>query len=213
MPSLRMRALIRLTAGAITAFARAMTAVQAVWGCDPAGLSPRVYFANHASHGDFILIWTVLGARARGRTRPVAGAEYWQGSRLKRFIGGAVFRALLVAREGGTGGDPIGDMAQVLGAGESLILFPEGTRNRSDAPLLPFKSGIYRLFERCPEAEFVPVWIDNLNRVLPKGAIIPVPLMCKVSFGAPLSRIAGEPKEAFLARAQAAVLALAPEGV
>ncbi|MDO5604373.1 MAG: lysophospholipid acyltransferase family protein [Paracoccus sp. (in: a-proteobacteria)] len=206
----------------ITSFARLLTAVRPVWqGLDPERPGLRVYFANHVSHGDFILIWTVLPPRQRRRTRPVAGADYWLRGALRRFIGAEVFRALLIARRrpdetpdtaAQTGDDPIALMAGALDQGDSLIIFPEGTRNLSDADLLEFRSGIWRLAMERPEVELVPVWIENLNRVLPKGAIIPVPLMCQVVFGAPIQLAPDEGKAEFLTRARAALLALKPNG-
>ncbi|MFT4013684.1 MAG: lysophospholipid acyltransferase family protein [Paracoccus sp. (in: a-proteobacteria)] len=206
------KALARLSGRIITFFARAVTAVQPVWqGVDPNAARQRVYFANHASHGDFILIWAVLPPRAQRATRPVAGADYWQAGRLRRFIGIEVFDALLIARKGGGApGAAIARMAGALDAGASLILFPEGTRNQTDAVLLPFRAGLYHLALARPEVDLVPVWIENLNRVLPKGAVIPVPLMCKTIFGAPLHLAAGEGRDAFLARSRAALLALRP---
>jgi 1-acyl-sn-glycerol-3-phosphate acyltransferase len=107
--------------------------------------------------------------------------------------------------------DPIALMASALDAGSSLILFPEGTRNMSDEPLLPFKSGLYHLANARPQVELVPVWIENLNRVMPKGEFVPIPLLCTVTFGAPLSVRDGEDKDAFLGRARTALLGLAPE--
>lgn len=206
------KALARICGRIITFFARAVTAVQPLWqGIDPGETRQRVYFANHASHGDFILIWAVLPPRAQRATRPVAGADYWQSGRLRRFIGSEVFDALLIARKGdGPPGAAIGQMVGALDAGASLILFPEGTRNQTDATLLPFRSGLYHLAQARPEVDLVPVWIENLNRVLPKGAVIPVPLMCKTIFGAPLRLGAGEDRDAFLARSRAALLALRP---
>ncbi|MEH6776342.1 MAG: lysophospholipid acyltransferase family protein, partial [Cereibacter changlensis] len=172
----------------------------------------RVYFANHASHGDFVLIWTVLPPRLRQVTRPVAGADYWLASRLRRFIGREVFDAVLIDRNPATrSADPVTEMALALDAGASLIVFPEGTRNMTEAPLLPFKSGLYHLAKARPGVDLVPVWIDNLNRVMPKGGIIPIPLICTVTFGAPLHLEPEEPKQAFLDRAQAALLALSPK--
>lgn len=206
------KVLARICGRIITFFARAVTAVQPVWqGVDPGETRQRVYFANHASHGDFILIWAVLPPRAQHATRPVAGADYWQSGRLRRFIGSEVFDALLIARKGdGPPGAAIGQMVGALDAGASLILFPEGTRNQTDAALLPFRSGLYHLARSRPGIDLVPVWIENLNRVLPKGAVIPVPLMCKTIFGAPLHLAPGEDREAFLTRARAALLALRP---
>ncbi|WP_367714295.1 lysophospholipid acyltransferase family protein (plasmid) [Nitratireductor sp. GISD-1A_MAKvit] len=204
-----MAILARLAAGGITLFARFITAVRAVWdGIEPVPRQ-RVYFANHVSHGDFILLWTVLPANMRRQTRPVAGADYWLKSPIRRFIGRDVFNAVLIDRDRRTrADDPIRQMADALDGGASLIIFPEGTRNETDNPLLPFKSGIFHLAKARPEIDLVPVWIDNLNRVMPKGEFVPVPLICTVTFGAPLRLDAGEKKDAFLARARAALLSI-----
>jgi 1-acyl-sn-glycerol-3-phosphate acyltransferase len=101
-------------------------------------------------------------------------------------------------------------MAQAIAQGSSLILFPEGTRNTTDEPLLPFRSGLYHLAKAKPEIELVPVWIDNISRVMPKGEMLPIPLLCSVIFGAPIELQAGEGKDAFLSRARSALLALRP---
>lgn len=206
------RILAWLTASGIVVFARLVTAVHARWhGCEPRPVQ-RVYFANHCSHGDFVLLWTVLPPGLRQATRPVAGADYWTGSALKRFIGCDVFRSLLIERDPARrrqDQNPVAQMSEALDAGDSLIVFPEGTRNTGDTRLLPFKSGLFHLAESRPDVELVPVWISNLNRVLPKGEIIPVPLICSVTFGSPLHRLSAESKADFLARAEQSLLALA----
>jgi 1-acyl-sn-glycerol-3-phosphate acyltransferase len=204
--------LAEVTGLAIILFARLVTAVRAIWaGIEPVPVQ-RVYFANHASNGDFILIWTVLPPALRRRTRPVAGLDYWLASPLRRFIGEKVFNAVLIDRrpEMRTE-DPIEQMARALDEGASLILFPEGTRNMTDTPLLPFRSGLYNLSVRRPEVVLVPVWIENLNHVMPKGKIVPIPLLCTVTFGAPIRVSPGEERTAFLDRASAALLSLRPE--
>ena len=101
-------------------------------------------------------------------------------------------------------------MVTALDQGGSLIIFPEGQRNSSDDPLLPFKSGLFHLAKTRPEVDLVPVWIANLNKVMPKGEVIPLPLICTVTFGTPLHLAADEPKDAFLARAAQSLLALQP---
>ncbi len=205
------RAAAWLTSGAIRIFARLITAVQADWrGSEPLG-GQRIYFANHNSHGDFILIWSVLPTQARKHTRAVAGADYWGGKGLRRFIGQDVFNTVLIERlREKRSVDPVETMCQALDGGDSLIIFPEGTRNLSDDVLLPFKSGIFHLASARPDIDLVPVWIDNLNRVMPKGEFVPVPLMCKTIFGAPLRLEPGESKDDFVNRARDALLDLRP---
>ena len=167
----------------------------------------KVYYANHGSHGDFLLVWISLPRRWRTHTRPVAGSDYWLTGRIRRFIIQNVFNALLIPRHS----DRPQEITEQMNEGASLIVFPEGTRNTDDnTVLLPFKSGIYHLADTRPGTEFVPLWIDNINRVLPKGKFLPIPLLCEVHVGTPLSLREGETKEAFLERSRNALLALAP---
>jgi 1-acyl-sn-glycerol-3-phosphate acyltransferase len=191
--------------------AGALTGVRPLWRGTEPGPQQRVYFANHGSHADFVLIWATLPSLLRRQTRPVAARDYWAMSAGKRFIAQHVFNALLIDRKpAGSRHTPVDDMAAALETGASLIIFPEGTRNTGDEALLPFKSGLYHLSRQFPQAELVPIWIDNVRRVIPKGEWLPIPMICSVSYGPPLDRLADEAKESFLQRAQAAVLALRP---
>ncbi len=203
----------RLMAGlvgtAITLFAHLVTAVRPIWdGIEPT-TKQRVFFANHNSNADTVLIWTVLPPALRTRTRPVAAADYWLGSAIKQFIGQDVFNTVLIERRPEhRQQDPIEQMTEALNEGASLILFPEGTRNTTDETLLQFKPGLFHLAIAKPEVELVPVWIENLNSVMPKGEVVPIPLLCTVRFGAPVHLAPGEEKAAFLDRARTALLAL-----
>ena len=158
-----------------------------------------------------MLIWTVLPRALRPLTRPVAGADYWDRPGLRGFVGRNVFNALMIDRNPKPGAPhPVELMAKALAEGSSLILFPEGTRNTTEEPLLPFRSGLYHLGKAKPDIELVPVLIDNISRVIPKGEFLPVPLLCSVTFGAPILVHDGEDKTTFLARARTALLALKP---
>jgi len=203
------RAAIFLAGNAILLFARFVTAVQPVWAGSAPEQRQRIYFANHTSNGDFVLIWAVLPRHMRQRTRPVAALDYWLTTPLRAFVGRDVFNAVLIDRrpEMRTE-DPLEVMLAALDAGASLIIFPEGRRNEAPGGLLPFRSGLYNLGAARPGVELVPTWIRNLGRVMPKGEVIPVPLNCTVSFGAALHVGEGEGREAFLARASAALAAL-----
>jgi 1-acyl-sn-glycerol-3-phosphate acyltransferase len=200
-----------LSAYALCLFTKALTGARMLWiGCAPAATT-RVYFANHNSHGDFALIWACLPDDLRERTRPVAGADYWLKGKLRTYVAERVIRAVLIDRNAQTRKeDPIQQMADVIEQGDSLIVFPEGTRNTTEETLLPFKSGIYRLASARPEVEFVPVWIENARRVMPKGKLLPLPLLCTLIVGAPLTIAAGEERDAFVARTRDALLALRP---
>jgi 1-acyl-sn-glycerol-3-phosphate acyltransferase len=175
-------------------------------GSEP-GKAQRIYFANHTSHIDTLAIWSALPIRLRRHTHPVAARDYW-GSGLKRYIATRALGAVLIdrARENAEV-DPLEPLRACLREGESLIIFPEGTRGSTAVPAR-FRSGLYRLATEFPSVELVPVYLDNLHRSLPKGAALPVPMVCTVRFGAPLPRREGESREDFLERARAAVIAL-----
>ena len=195
-----------MIAGAI----QLLTGAQCRWlGVEP-NSSQRIYFANHRSNLDAPVIWAALPSLLRAKTRPVAAKDYWEKSRLRRWLANEVFHVVLIERSGITvHNNPLVKMDEALDAGSSLILFPEGTRQvAEDAGMNLFKPGLWHLARKHPDVELVPVWLENLNRILPKGEIIPLPLLASVTFGAPLHLESGENKPDFIARAQAAVAAL-----
>ena len=197
-------------AGALLAFvARLITGAQGHWkGCPPKA-EQRIYFANHQSHLDWVLIWAALPRDLRATTRPIAARDYWTSSRLKEWITTEVFHAVYVSRVRTDDQDPLEPLVQALSQGDSLVIFPEGTRSNKGEPQA-FKSGLYHLAEQFPNVSLIPAWIDNVQRVMPKGEVVPVPVLCTVTFGAPLQLQPGEDKREFLARARSAVLAVRP---
>ena len=189
--------------------ARLITGAQGHWyGCPPKA-EQRIYFANHQSHFDWVLIWAALPRDLRAATRPIAARDYWTSSRLKHWITREVFNAVYVSRQRQADEDPLEPLMEALRNGDSLVIFPEGTRGNKPEPAA-FKAGLYHLAEAFPEVQLIPAWIDNVQRVMPKGEVVPVPLLCTVTFGAPMQLAADEDKRAFLDRARVAVLALRP---
>ncbi len=169
---------------------------------------PFVIFANHSSHLDFATIWAALPAEVRLFVRPVAGRDYWERTALRRWIAMRVFNAVLIERKKITvATNPLEPMLAALAGGASLIVFPEGTRG-ADGVIQPFKGGLYHLAQSRQATPFVPVLLDNLNRILPKGEFLAVPLIATIAVGAPLHIGAGETKVDFLLRARQALEAL-----
>ncbi|MEO7797740.1 MAG: lysophospholipid acyltransferase family protein [Opitutaceae bacterium] len=167
-----------------------------------------IFFANHSSHLDFALIWAALPSAQRRRTRPVAGRDYWDKTAARRWIACRCFRAVLIERQKVTvASNPMEPMLAALDAGASLIVFPEGTRSL-DGRLQPFKAGLYHMTKARPALPLVPIWLDNLNRILPKGEFLAVPLIASVAAGAALHFDPAESKPGFLARVQSALSAL-----
>ncbi|MDM0050279.1 lysophospholipid acyltransferase family protein [Variovorax sp. J22R115] len=258
--------LAKFTGWGLLALIRLLTGAQARWwGCPPKA-EQRIYFANHQSHLDLVMIWAALPEELRGITRPIAARDYWANTPFKRWITTEVFNAIYVERGGGapvvppappaqppaeriepsfddvpppdpapvepwtsqgelplsqpaaepvpaaTPGSlealaPLQPLIEALQSGDSIIIFPEGTRGHTGMPQ-KFKSGLFTLAQMFPEVVLVPAWIDNVQRVMPKGEVVPVPILCSVTFGAPIQLEEGEERRPFLDRAREAVVAL-----
>jgi 1-acyl-sn-glycerol-3-phosphate acyltransferase len=190
-------------------FVRLLVGAQPRWlGCSNSP-EQRIYVANHSSHLDVVLLLSALPAILRRRTRPVAAAEYWNAGPVRRYLIHSIFRGVLVGRDGGQL-NPLEPVACALRQGDSLIFFPEGTRGPGGT-LQPLKPGIFHLARWFPNIDIVPAWIDNSYRILPKGFAIPVPLLCSITFGAPLRWKEGQQQDEFLSEIRTALEALQPK--
>ena len=203
-----------MVAATLAAGSRLLSGATVHWNCDPYAARQRIYFANHSSHLDFVVIWSALPSSQRRLARPVAGSDYWQNGSVRRFLAEQVFHAVLVDRptpcatkSPAAARASIDRIAEQMGSSYSLIVFPEGTRSVANE-IGQFKSGLYHLSRVRPDAELIPVFLENLNRILPKGEVLPVPMLSRVVFGAPLTARANEEKYEFLARARSALLQL-----
>ena len=193
---------------ALLGLVRLLVGAHADWQGSAPVQRQRIYYANHTSHFDTLVIVASLPADLRAETHPVAAFDYWGASALRRFIAIECLNAVLIDRSGHASTDPLKPTAEVLAGGHSLILFPEGTRG-NDGIVGSFRSGLYNLARRFPEAELVPVYLDNPSRVMPKGSFLIVPLICTARFGAPVTPGPTEERTEFLTRARAALIALA----
>ncbi|MFO1477925.1 MAG: lysophospholipid acyltransferase family protein [Verrucomicrobiota bacterium] len=194
-----------MTKSLLAAIARLVSGASIRWvGCSPDSRQ-RVYYANHTSNLDALVLWASLPTLVRNLTRPVAARDYWIKDPLRRYLALRVLNAVLIERKRPTAHDnPLADMLAALGDRHSLIIFPEGGR-QAGGEMAPFKSGLFHLAKDRPDVELIPVLIENLNRVLPKGEFLPVPLLGSLSFGAPIRLEPGERRETFLDRARRAV--------
>ncbi|HVX63085.1 MAG TPA: lysophospholipid acyltransferase family protein [Pirellulales bacterium] len=194
-----------MTRTLLAAIARFLSGASVRWiDCQP-DTCQRVYFANHTSHLDPIVIWSSLPAEVRALTRPVAAKDYWEKGVVRRYLATEVFDALLIDRKHiKVHQSPVDLMLKAMGDTHSVIIFPEGGRN-AGAEIGEFKSGLYYMAKKRPDLELVPVHLDNMNRILPRGEFLPVPLLSCITFGAPIWLEAGEPKTEFLTRARDAV--------
>ena len=188
----------------MTVMARLMSGATVRWvECQP-DTCQRVYFANHTSHLDALVLWSSLPKQVRTLTRPVAAKDYWESGAVRRHIA-KVFNAILIDRKKiKVHQSPVDMMIREIGDTHSLIVFPEGSRN-TEGTMGDFKSGLYYLGKKRPDLELVPVYIDNLNRVLPRGEFLPVPLLSCITIGEPMWLERGEPKADFLKRARDAI--------
>jgi len=194
-----------MIANVAVALARLISGANVRWlGCPP-DARQRVYFANHTSNLDTVVLWAALPPEARAQTRPVAARDYWTIGKLRPYLAKRIFNAVLIERKKVTAHDnPVEQMLAALAENCSLIIFPEGGRQSGPA-LAPFKSGLYHLARKRADVELVPVLIDNLNRILPKGELLPVPLLSSISFGTPIRLEENETRAAFLERARQAI--------
>jgi len=191
---------------AIAAAAQLVTGVRGL-AETPWGDGATIYFANHTSHLDFVVIWAALPHRARIALSPAAAEDYWGRSPWRRKIACGFFQAVLIPREGITkGNNPLDRLSAALAAGRSILIFPEGTR-RSSGDVATFRPGLFHLASRFPHLPIVPVYLENLSRILPKGTLLPVPLIAQAHFRQPIQLLPAEPRAEFLERARTALMA------
>lgn len=211
----------KIVSALLVSVCRFLTGIRAKQNAPLPEGKPCIYYANHSSHLDGLVIWSCLTGAARKRVHPVAAQDYWDKTGFRRYIAKRIFGAVLIARgkkiepatedeqqETTPAENPLDVMQSVLDTGDSLILFPEGTRGDGEK-IQDFKAGLWHLSRNNPDAVLVPVYLENLNRVLPKGSRLVVPIICTATFGAPVEPAGEEESKAdFLVRTRQALEAI-----
>jgi 1-acyl-sn-glycerol-3-phosphate acyltransferase len=153
-----------------------------------------IIFANHRSLLDIPIAARASGLQLSWVAKAALGKIPVFGWSLKRVH-------MLVDRGGGpeAAKQMVAEASARLGRGEIMAIFPEGTRNKTDEPILPFKKGAF-ILSKHTGAKLLPMAIYNSGYLWPSGSLVPRPGIIKVAFGPPivashtdsLNRIASE---------------------
>ena len=173
------------------------------------GREPFILIANHSSHLDTISLLSLFPLGRLRRIRPVAAADYFERNKFVSLFTKTLFNILPIARKNITAeNNPLRRMVAAIEAGDSLIIFPEGTRG-SGKRVGEFKSGVAHLIGKLPGVAVVPAYLVNMGRSLPKGEFIPVPFFCEIRIGPP--RVVEGNRQEITKALEAAVLELLPD--
>ena len=145
---------------------------------------PAIIIANHNNHMDTFVLMSLFSMRQLLSLRAAAADDYFLKNRLLAWVALNLFGIIPVKRgdRRRRDGDPLAGCSRALERGEILIIYPEGTRGEAEC-LTEFKPGFAHLACRHPNVPVVPVFLHGLGKILPKGAIVPVPFVCDVFIG------------------------------
>ncbi len=144
---------------------------------------PCLLIANHSSHLDSVAALSLLPRALRRRTAVAAAADYFFATRPLACFSSLALGAFPFHRQGAVSASlaHCGDLAD---DGYSILIFPEGTRS-PDGRLAPFKAGI-GLLARELGVPVVPIHLDGLHAILPKGRTRPRPGRFHARVGRPI---------------------------
>lgn len=145
-----------------------------------------IIVSNHNSHIDTMALMAALNYSQLHITHPVAAGDYFGSSALKSKVTKLFTNALLIPRKPVNGAqNPIRMMTDCLNKGDSLILFPEGSRGEPEK-MQEFKKGIGLLLKMNNKVPYIPVFMKGMGRILPKGERLLVPFDSYVHIGNPV---------------------------
>jgi 1-acyl-sn-glycerol-3-phosphate acyltransferase len=160
------------------------------------GLSgPIVFVANHASHLDTPAILRALPRRWRKRTVVAAAADYFYKRKIVAVAVTLLFNTVPIERRSGRATSrAMTHIDRLLDHGNSLLLFPEGTRNRTGS-VGRLRFGAAKI-AREHGAMIVPIYIEGTRAALPPGrhwlrrryrGLDPRRHLVTITFGAPIN--------------------------
>lgn len=168
-----------------------------------------ILVANHSSHLDTMSLLSLFPLKQLRRIRPVAAADYFERNAFVSLLTKTLFNILPIARKNITSeNNPLRRMREAIEAGQSLIIFPEGTRGPG-GEIGEFRSGVAHVLGKLPNVPVLPAYLVNMGRSLPKGEFIPVPFFCEIRLGAP--RVMTGSRQEITGALEAAVRELAAE--
>ncbi len=157
-------------------------------------LQQFIIVANHNSHLDIFLLFSLLSARDISMTHPVAEETYFARFPIVFTLISFLFQPIWIRRgHPDRKEDPLRGLKDLLDRGHNLVVFPEGTRGRP-GEMQVFKSGLGRLVSEYPGVPIVPVFLSGPERVLPRSTWIPLPFWSHVLVGPP-QVCAGSPRD------------------
>lgn len=143
-----------------------------------------IIIANHSSHFDTPVVLSSLPESLRSRTVIAAAADKFYGSRKKRTWWYSLFMNTFPVHRGG-GTKQLDYPKSLLGRGWSILIYPEGGRSKS-GQIARFKAGP-AIMAMAANVPVIPIYIDGLRNVMPKGQREPQPAAVHARVGAPVS--------------------------
>lgn len=121
-----------------------------------------IYVSNHNSYLDAVAIVLAIP----GSFKPLGKIEM-----VKIPIFGMIYRRVVVMIDRASKesrANSVEELKQDLAKGQSILIFPEGTMNRSDEPLTDFYDGAFRLAIET-QTPVAPMVITNARNLFPRA--------------------------------------------
>ena len=139
-----------------------------------------IIIANHNSHLDIMAIMALFDVAHIKKIRPVAASDYFFRNKILKWISINLIDIIPLSRAANRAEKkhPLQDLYDAIEAGDSLVIFPEGSRGKPDE-LQHFKNGIGHIASKYPDLPIVPIVLEDTAKALPKDEALFVPFIIK----------------------------------